>query len=107
MSELKAKLGDKLLEVYLFGSTAKGEATPQSDLDVLVVYSEIEERDVLRSISDLGFQIACEFDELIEPVVMSKEEYESSLGSSPFLWEVLKFGVPLFTKLKRTEWELD
>jgi uncharacterized protein (UPF0332 family) len=38
---------------------------------------------------------------------MSKKEYEQSLGRSPFLWEVLKFGRPIFSKLSGTEWELD
>jgi len=107
ISKLKAEVGDKLLGIYLFGSTAKGEVTPQSDIDVLVVYSDMAEEELLKVISDIGFQIACDLGELIEPVVMSKEEYESSLGSSPFLWEVLRFGVPLFTKLKGTEWKLD
>jgi predicted nucleotidyltransferase len=35
VSRLKATIGDKLLGIYLFGSTAKGEATPQSDIDIL------------------------------------------------------------------------
>ncbi|MEW6095437.1 MAG: hypothetical protein AB1567_02765 [bacterium] len=38
---------------------------------------------------------------------MSKEEFEQSLGRSPFLWEVLKFGKPIFTRLSGTEWDLD
>ena len=38
---------------------------------------------------------------------MSKQEFEHSLGRSPFLWEVLKFGKPIFTTLSGTEWELD
>ena len=44
--------------------------------------------------------------ELIEAIPMLKEEYESSLGRSPFLWVVLQFGTPI-SRLKGTEWELE
>ena len=53
------------------------------------------------------FRIVMETGELIEAIPMLKEEYKSSLGSSPFLWEVLQFGTPIFTRLKGTEWELE
>ena len=48
-----------------------------------------------------------ETEELIEVIPVLKEEYESSLGKSPFLWEVLRFGVPIFTRLEGTEWKLE
>ena len=94
VSQLKATIGDKLWGIYLFGSTAKGGAKPQSDIDMLVVYLDMAEAELMKIISEIGFRIACDLGELIEPVVMSKEEYEASLGRSPFLWEVLQFGVP-------------
>jgi len=57
--------------------------------------------------SELSFKIACEEGRIIETIPMSKEEFEQSLGRSPFLWEVLKFGKPIFTSLAGTEWKLD
>jgi predicted nucleotidyltransferase len=106
-TELKERLGEKVLGIYLFGSAAKGTATEESDIDILVVYSDIEERDILEVASEISFKIVCKEGKLIETVPMSKKEYEQSLGRSPFLWEVLKFGRPIFSKLSGTEWELD
>ena len=106
-SELKERLGQNILGVYLFGSSAKGTSTEKSDIDVLIVYSGIDEWGVLQVASELTFRIACDEGRLIEIVTMSKEEFESSLGSSPFLWEVLNFGKPVFTTLSGTDWELD
>jgi predicted nucleotidyltransferase len=37
---LRERLGERLLAVALFGSVARGEATPDSDIDLLVVVSE-------------------------------------------------------------------
>ena len=106
-SELKERLGENILGIYLFGSTAKGTATEESDIDVLVVYSDIEEWSLLEAASEISFKIVCKEGKLIETLPMSKQEFEQSLGRSPFLWEVLKFGRPIFTRLSGTEWELD
>ncbi|MEA1963673.1 MAG: HEPN domain-containing protein [Candidatus Aerophobetes bacterium] len=107
VSKLRDHFGEKILGIYLFGSTAKGTATSESDIDVLVVYSDIDERNLLEVASEISFKIACEGGKLIETILMSKQEFEQSLGRSPFLWEVLEFGRPLFTRLTGTEWELD
>jgi len=107
VKELKSYFGEKILGVYLYGSIAKGTATSDSDIDVLVIYSDIEEWSLLEVISEITFKIVCEEGRLIEAVTMSKQEFEQSLGHSPFLWEVLKFGKPIFTSLYGTEWELD
>lgn len=106
-SELKERLGNCILGIYLFGSTAKGTASKESDIDILVVYFGLDERYLLEIASEISFEIACAQGESIETVAMSKEEYEASLGRSPFLWEVLKFGKPVFTVLKATVWDLD
>ncbi len=104
---LEERLADKIWGIYLFGSLAKGTVTEESDIDVLIVYSDFEERSLLEVVSEIGFRIVMETGELIEAIPMLKEEYESSLGRSPFLWEVLQFGTPIFTRLKGTEWELE
>ncbi len=85
----------------------KGTAREGSDIDLLVVYSDMEERSFLEVVSEIGFNILMDTGELIEVIPMMKEEYEDSLGKSPFLWEVLQFGKPILTRLKSTEWKLE
>jgi len=106
-SELRKRLGEKILGIYLYGSVAKGTATDESDIDLLVVYSDLDERSLLQTASEVSFRIACDEGRIIETVPMSKDEFEQSLGRSPFLWEVLNFGKPIFTSLAGTEWKLD
>ncbi len=40
--ELEALYGDRLKGVYLFGSEARGEAEPDSDVDVAIVLDDYE-----------------------------------------------------------------
>jgi len=107
LEQLKERFGSNILGAYLFGSMAKGTATSESDIDVLIIYSDIEERTLLEATSEISFRLACQEGRLIEAVPMSKQEFEQSLGRSPFLWEVLKHGKPIFTTLTGTEWRLD
>ena len=107
LDRVKEGLQERLWCVYLFGSVAKETAREGSDIDILIVYSDLDERSLLETISEINFHIAVEEGELIQVIPMSKEEYEGSLGHSPFLWEVMKFGLPLFIRSQGTEWQLN
>jgi len=41
--QLKAIYGDRLKGVYVFGSYARGDARPESDLDVLIVLDHVDD----------------------------------------------------------------
>ena len=46
------------LQIILFGSQARGDADPQSDIDLLVVFAELRDKrktalDIMRTLSDL------------------------------------------------------
>jgi len=61
---LHERFGDRLRELVLFGSQARGEAAEESDVDLLVVVeglTEAERRDVL----DLGWAAGAAGDEYV------------------------------------------
>ena len=50
--------GFEPLQIILFGSQARGDADPQSDIDLLVVFAELRDKretalDIMRALSDL------------------------------------------------------
>ena len=66
-------LGPKLLELRLFGSEARGEAGPGSDLDVLVVVQPDTERVTLEDrVIDIAFDVNLEFGLYISPRVVTR-----------------------------------
>ena len=74
--ELEDKLGKDLLNMILFGSKARGDSRPDSDIDVLlVVKKDTEEiRDIVNNIS---MDLNCKFDYkiFISCKIYSEKEY--------------------------------
>lgn len=65
-AQLAAHYGERLAGVYLFGSHARGEARPDSDIDVLVVlHGELDWWKEQKVIVDLLFGLELETEELI------------------------------------------
>ena len=68
-------LADRIALVLVFGSLPKGVATPQSDVDLLVV-GNITLRDLVRVLAPLQEEIGRE----INPTVYSKAEFQKKIS---------------------------
>ena len=71
--------GARVRRVILFGSRARGDALPESDYDVLVVFTELVPEEWLRTVLKLydafrGIGVA------VEPHPMSELEFEETKG---------------------------
>ncbi len=92
--EMKNLLGEQLEAIYLYGSHARGEATPDSDIDVLVVlHGDFEYPVLLDRTSDLICKLSLENDTVISRVFITKEKFEQA--NSPFLLNVQREAVPV------------
>ena len=68
---VEASLPGRVTKVILFGSRARGEATPESDWDIAVFLSSQPtpvERD---SVSDIAFDLMMETGASIQPIALS------------------------------------
>ena len=76
---LAQRLGDRLGAVYLYGSRARGDARPDSDIDVLVVLrGEFDYFKTMDQISDLAWTLSLENDVVIAQVLVSEEKYSQN-----------------------------
>lgn len=91
---LDERFGAQLKAVILYGSHARGRATEDSDVDLLVVVDDsLKPDEVRRSLSDLLLDILLEEGELVSVLVLSESFYRSY--NSPFLLNVRREGVPV------------
>ena len=78
VTQLKNKLGDCLVLVYLTGSYARGDATDRSDLDVFCIFNTIDQK-VLETVGFCARNTSVPFEELeINTQSMSVQEYLSN-----------------------------
>jgi len=88
-AHLKQCFGDGIEAVLLYGSYARGSATSDSDVDLLILTNDsLSPREVRKSLSNLLYDILLEEGELVSVLVIRNSLYNSQ--SSPFLLQVHK-----------------
>ena len=74
VKRLRHDLPANVVDVRLFGSEARGDATPESDIDVLVVVQPENERVALEDrVIDIAFDVNLEFGVYVSPRVVTPE----------------------------------
>jgi type I restriction enzyme S subunit len=98
--ELTRLYGDRIRSIYLFGSYARGDYEPGSDLDVLIVLDTFRyyNKEISRTadlVSDLSLQY------LITVSPMFARERDWLLGKKPLIRNVKNEGIKLYERRKR------
>lgn len=96
INQIKAHLvkmyGGKIKRVILYGSFVRGEATRDSDIDILVLVDEsLDPFEVRDSLSDLLFDILLNEEELVSVIAVPEHLFDNY--NSPFMLNVKKEGV--------------
>ncbi len=80
----------------LFGSEARGEATDESDIDILILVDGTKiSIDREESITTPLYEIELKTGVAISPLVMTKQEWENRPIKTPFYYNILKEGILL------------
>ncbi len=93
----KKVFGDKLNEVILYGSYARGDYDSESDIDIMMI-AEIEQAECWQYTTKLNEQIShieLEHDIVISLSVTEHENFEKYKDKLPFYRNVLKEGVKI------------
>jgi predicted nucleotidyltransferase len=90
------KRGFPVVRVVLFGSKARGEGHPESDLDLLVLTSRaLGWRERGRLVDSL-FEVELAYDVVLSPLIVAHSEWEEGpLSGVPLRAEVDRDGIPV------------
>jgi len=100
VAECRVLFGDKLSDVLLFGSYARGDYCDDSDIDVIVILDmkNDEIRKYLDDICHITSELEFEYNICIMPVLQSKNEYETHCETYGFFKNVREQGVSKYAK---------
>ena len=91
---LKELYGDRLVKLVLFGSQARGDAEPDSDIDVLVVLrGPVEPYREIHRASPVTAAVSLEHGVVISCVYVSEGRFKTDRG--PLLVNVRAEGIPV------------
>jgi predicted nucleotidyltransferase len=89
---LKRLLGERLEAVYLYGSHARGDARPDSDIDVLIVIKgDFNYFDMVQKVSRHTAKLSLKYETVISCAYVTQEDYEHR--RTPLLLNVRREGV--------------
>jgi predicted nucleotidyltransferase len=87
-------LGEQLEAVYLYGSRARGDARPDSDIDVLVVLdSDFDYFGMIEETGQLAADLSLQKDAVISLAFISSKNFTQQ--RTPFLINVRREAVPI------------
>ena len=88
---VKKEFSENLSQVLIFGSHARGEATEESDLDLLVVLKKpFNYEETRRRLSELAYAVTFEKGRLLHLSVAFMTEKDFLTGNSPLLLNIRK-----------------
>lgn len=90
---LEAHYGDRLVRAVLFGSYARGEATEESDVDVLVVLGgEVDSWEEGKPLSEIEVDLMMEYGPVLSIVVVDETTWDRRWA---LIQNVQEDGIPL------------
>jgi len=82
---------DKIDSIILFGSVARGEATEDSDIDILVIWKG-DEAEGWSAMTGLAFDVLLDEEEYISVKVLGLEDLKAE---NPFIKNVMREGIKI------------
>lgn len=90
--------GSHLREIILYGSYARGDFRPDSDIDIMILLdlSDIDIKKYRHQLSDMTFDFNMDYDVDIKPIAKNEEHYRKWVDNYPFYSNVNREGVRLY-----------
>ena len=98
VSEIKKIYGAHLRQIILYGSYARGDYGPDSDIDIMILLdiSDLELKTYGQTLSYMTYDFNLENDLDIKPIVKNEAHFKKWVDNYPFYANVEKEGVVLY-----------
>lgn len=91
---IRSSFGDRVSQIILFGSCARGENTKDSDVDIaLILKGKYNHLLYENSLSEISADMMDKYHELVNFVCLSSKDYNEKKGWYPFYMNIEKEGI--------------
>jgi len=90
---LRKLLGSRLKQIILFGSRARGDFSPDSDYDLLIVVDEVTP-DIKEMINEVSSDFLYEYDRVFATIPVAENMFKTSIYN-PLYMNVQREGINL------------
>lgn len=97
-AKAKALYKDSIVSIMLFGSYARRDNTPDSDIDIFIIVklSDSDIKKLNNAIYDIAYDIGLEYDVDIEPIVVNDKHFAKWKNIHPFYQNICQDGVTIY-----------
>jgi predicted nucleotidyltransferase len=98
LAELQRIYGSHLKSVILYGSYARGDYSPESDIDIMILV-DLKDDEIDQysdDLAELGFEYNLDHNVWMMPVVKNIEHFNYWVSAYPFYNNVQKEGITLY-----------
>ncbi len=98
VEDIHGLYGEQLKAVILYGSYARGDLRPDSDIDIMILVDQTE-REIMekgRMLSEITFEYDFDFNLAIMPIVKNITHFNKWIRAYPFYYNIKKEGVELY-----------
>lgn len=90
--------GDKLSRIILYGSCARGDNTPESDVDIMIILDcDFEEiRKFRERAAEISSEIGLKEDVVVSISLRDKRHFDENADFLPFYKNIIKEGVSVY-----------
>ena len=98
IEEIQKIFGGHLSKVILYGSYARGDFRPDSDVDIMILLdiTDLEIKAYSRQLSYMTYDFNMDHDLDIKPIAKSEDHFRKWVVNYPFYANVQKEGVVLY-----------
>lgn len=87
--------GDRLKGVYLYGSYARGDHRPGSDVDVMILLKDYKNYwNEQKKISKLASAVSLDYDITVSCIFVKELQWKTASDERPLIYNIHKEGVP-------------
>lgn len=109
VDQIKKIYGKHLKTVILYGSYARGDFKPASDIDIMILLdiTELDIKKIANSLSDVTFDFNMEHDVDIKPIAKDIFQFYKWVDVYPFYKNIQQEGVVLYgASCMQLQWEI-